>query len=106
MTGLPRYLLMYLTGIVKTQCLWLQETSLQDIRKARFWLYMLPQEDVYKRQAEGEPSGRYFTDMTERKMDKLLKDVNTFDIMEMWVTDDVRPGRAEEKWLNMILRKK
>ena len=43
--------------------------------------------------------------MTERKMDKLLKDVNTFDIMEMWVTDDVRPGRAEEKWLNMILRK-
>ena len=55
--------------------------------------------------AEGEPSGRYFTDMTERKMDKLLKDVNTFDIMEMWVTDDVRPGRAEEKWLNMILRK-
>ena len=44
--------------------------------------------------------------MTERKMDKLLKDVNTFDIMEMWVTDDVRPGRAEEKWLNMILRKK
>ena len=56
--------------------------------------------------AEGEPSGRYFTDMTERKMDKLLKDVNTFDIMEMWVTDDVRPGRAEEKWLNMILRKK
>ena len=56
--------------------------------------------------AEGERNGRYFTDMTEEKMDKLLKDVNLFDILEMWVTSDVRPGRAEEKWLNMILRKK
>ena len=56
--------------------------------------------------AEGERNGRYFTDMTEEKMDKLLKDVNSFDILEMWVTSDVRPGRAEEKWLNMILRKK
>lgn len=55
---------------------------------------------------EGERNGRYFTDMTEEKMDKLLKDVNLFDILEMWVTSDVRPGRAEEKWLNMILRKK
>lgn len=55
---------------------------------------------------EGERNGRYFTDMTEEKMDCLLKNVNTFDIIEMWVTDDVRPGRAEEKWLNMILRKK
>ena len=56
--------------------------------------------------AEGKRNGRYFTDMTEEKMDKLLKDVNLFDILEMWVTSDVRPGRAEEKWLNMILRKK
>lgn len=56
--------------------------------------------------AEGERRPCYFTDMTEEKMDKLLKDVNLFDILEMWVTSDVRPGRAEEKWLNMILRKK
>ena len=56
--------------------------------------------------AEGELNCRYFTDITEEKMDKLLKDVNSFDILEMWVTSDVRPGRAEEKWLNMILRKK
>ena len=55
---------------------------------------------------EGARNGRYFTDMTEEKMDRLLKDVNIFDVIEMWVTDDVRPGRAEEKWLNMILRKK
>ena len=56
--------------------------------------------------AEGERNGRYFTDMTEEKMNELLNDVNAFNIMDIWVTADVRPGRAEEKWLNMILRKK
>lgn len=55
---------------------------------------------------EGERSGRYFTDMTEEKMNELLNDVNVFNIMDIWVTADVRPGRAEEKWLNMILRKR
>ena len=54
---------------------------------------------------EGERSGRYFTDMTETKIERLLKSVNVFSIEEMWMTSDVRPGRAEEKWLNMILRK-
>ena len=56
--------------------------------------------------AEGERNGRYFTDMTEEKMNELLNDVNAFNIMDIWVTADVRPGRAEEKWLNMILRKR
>lgn len=56
--------------------------------------------------SEGERNGRYFTDMTEDKMEKLLDTVNLFSVEEMWVTSDVRPGRVEEKWLNMILRKK
>ena len=56
--------------------------------------------------AEGERNGRYFTDMTEEKMNELLNDVNAFNIMDIWVTADVRPGRAEVKWLNMILRKR
>lgn len=56
--------------------------------------------------SEGERNGRYFTDMTEDKIKKLLNAVNVFSVEEMWVTSDVRPGRDEEKWLNMILRKK
>lgn len=56
--------------------------------------------------SEGERNGRYFTDMTEDKIKKLLNTVNVFSVEEMWVTSDVRPGRDEEKWLNMILRKK
>lgn len=55
---------------------------------------------------EGERNGRYFTDMTERTFIDLIKDIKNLMIEEQWVTSDVRPGRGEEKWLNLILRKK
>ncbi len=55
---------------------------------------------------EGVRNGRYFIDMTEECLDKLLQDVGGLDIEELWVTSDVRPGRGEEKWLNLFLRKK
>jgi len=55
---------------------------------------------------EEERNGRYFTDMTEDKMNQLLKRVDLFLIEDMWTTSDVRPGREDERWLNMILRKK
>ena len=55
---------------------------------------------------EGERNGRYFTDMTEAAFSELIKDIQALEIEEQWITSDVRPGRAEEKWLNLILRKK
>lgn len=55
---------------------------------------------------EGDRNGRYFIDMTEESLEKLLQDVGGLDVEEMWVTSDVRPGRGEEKWLNLFLRKK
>lgn len=54
---------------------------------------------------EGERNGRYFTDMTEEKMEKLLHETSVFHTEEQWISTDVRPGRGEEKWLNIILRK-
>lgn len=54
---------------------------------------------------EGERNGRYFTDMTEEKMEKLLHETSVFRTEEQWISTDVRPGRGEEKWLNIILRK-
>lgn len=51
-------------------------------------------------------NARYFSDMTEDKIKKLLDEVDLFFIEDMWVTSDVRPGREEEKWLNLIMRKK
>lgn len=53
----------------------------------------------------GERNGRYFTDMTEETFDELLQKIQGLRIEEQWITSDVRPGRGEEKWLNLILRK-
>ena len=54
---------------------------------------------------EGERGGRYFTDMTEERIERLLKQIEGLRIEESWVTGDVRPGRGDEKWLNLFLRK-
>lgn len=53
----------------------------------------------------GERNGRYFTDMTEETFEALLQKIPELEIEEQWITSDVRPGRGEEKWLNLILRK-
>ena len=54
---------------------------------------------------EGERNGRYFTDFTEKTFREYIEKVPELTIEEAWITSDVRPGRGEEKWLNLILRK-
>lgn len=54
---------------------------------------------------EGERNGRYFTDMTEISMKELLADFPELEVEKQWITGDVRAGRGDERWLNMILRK-
>ena len=53
----------------------------------------------------GERNGRYFTDMTEETFEELLQQVPELEVEEQWITSDVRPGRGEENWLNLILKK-
>ena len=55
---------------------------------------------------EGKRNGRYFTDMTEAAFADFLQDIEGLTTEEQWLTSDVRPGREDEKWLNLILRKK
>ena len=55
---------------------------------------------------EGMRNGRYFTDMTEESFNELLQKTDNLEIEETWITSDVRPGRGEEQWLNLFLRKK
>ena len=54
---------------------------------------------------EGERNGRYFTDFTEKTFREFIEKIPKLMIEEHWITSDVRPGRGEEKWLNLILRK-
>lgn len=54
---------------------------------------------------EGERNGRYFTDFTEKTFREVIEKVPELTIEEHWITSDVRLGRGEEKWLNLLLRK-
>lgn len=54
----------------------------------------------------GDRNGRFFTDMTEELFEKFLRQIDRLSIEEQWITSDVRPGRGEEQWLNLILRKR
>ena len=55
---------------------------------------------------EGERHGRYFTDFTLENFEEFLKEIDKISLKDYWITGDVRPGRGEEKWLNLILQKK
>lgn len=55
---------------------------------------------------EVERNGRYFTDFTTDTFKDFIHDMHGFKIEEHWITGDVRPGRGEEKWLNLLLQKK
>lgn len=54
---------------------------------------------------EGVKDGRYFTYMTKKSFDIFIQEFKELTIEEEWITADARPGRGDEKWLNLILRK-
>lgn len=51
-----------------------------------------------------ERDGRYFTNMDEDRLNCNITNL-PLHIVKLWVTTDVRPGREQEKWLNVILKK-
>ena len=54
---------------------------------------------------EGVAHGRHFTYFTEDEFHLFLKKIEGLSIVEEWITSDVRPGRGNERWLNLIIRK-
>lgn len=54
---------------------------------------------------DGMRNGRHFSDFTEESFDEFMGQIGRLEIGDHWITSDVRPGRSEEKWLNLILRK-
>ena len=70
--------------------------------KSKGWIY-----NSFKYgEFEGERNGRYFTDFTTDTFKDFIHDMHGLKIEEQWITGDVRPGRGEEKWLNLLLQKK
>ena len=54
---------------------------------------------------EGVRNGRYFTDFNEDSFKEFIAGIPELTIEDYWITGDVRPGRGDERWLNLILRK-
>ena len=54
---------------------------------------------------EGERNGRHFTDFTLEEFREFLKSIPELSVAEYWVTGDVRPGRGDERWLNIVLQR-
>ncbi len=54
---------------------------------------------------KGYRNERYFTDLTEESIVKLLEDVDSLGLVSSEVTTDVRPGRENEKWLNAFYKR-
>ena len=60
---------------------------------------------------EGVRNGRYFIDFDRDTFAGFMEEqwrnnrLLVTKIEDMWTTDDVRPGRSDERWLNVILRK-
>ncbi|MBQ9642639.1 MAG: class I SAM-dependent methyltransferase [Lachnospiraceae bacterium] len=52
-----------------------------------------------------EKDGRRFTDLTEASFRALLQQVPELREEAVWTTQDVRSGREDQKWLNVLLRK-
>jgi SAM-dependent methyltransferase len=55
-------------------------------------------------QGEREHEGRFFTDLDEEGLAALLLAAPYFTVLETWVTDDLRPGRDNDRWLNALLK--
>jgi len=49
---------------------------------------------------------RFYCDMTEEKLKIVLAHAGLFDCLDCWVADDSLPLGREQKWLNVVLRKK
>lgn len=56
-------------------------------------------------EAERRDGERFYCDMTEEKLKKLLRRTGCFVCKEVWVSEDVLPLHREQRWLNVVLGK-
>jgi SAM-dependent methyltransferase len=55
--------------------------------------------------SERTEGGRLFTDFTESSLRAKLEQQPSFVAVCIWITNDLRPGRSEERWANALVRK-
>ena len=55
-------------------------------------------------ETERDKNGRVFSDFTEDSLRALLDEAGGFKDITLWTTNDARPGRTDERWLNVLCR--
>jgi SAM-dependent methyltransferase len=55
--------------------------------------------------SEREHHGRRFTDLDEAGLAALLRRVPGLELVESWISGDLRPARESDRWLNTLLRR-
>ena len=50
--------------------------------------------------------GRYFNCHTDESIEELLSSFKNIEILQNFITGDVRAGRSGEKWVNVIVRRR
>lgn len=54
---------------------------------------------------EGIRDGRYFKHYRTKEIKEIIQSSDVFEVTKIVKTQDVRPGREEEQWLNIIVKK-
>jgi hypothetical protein len=57
------------------------------------------------RDGEWEQNGRFFNGYKQNSFRELVMERPSFVLCSIWITDDVRPDRIHEKWLNAVIRR-
>ena len=60
---------------------------------------------VHRGDRDGIYNGRYFHDYHKKELTRLLEKISGLEIIEIWSTNDVRSGHADQKWLNVLAKK-
>jgi SAM-dependent methyltransferase len=54
---------------------------------------------------KGYRNDRYYTDLNEISLNAFVQDISEFTIEQEWISNDVRPDRNQEQWINALIRK-
>ena len=54
---------------------------------------------------EYEKEGRYFNCYEENSINELITNIMGLELIEMWTSSDLRPGRENEAWLNCLVKR-
>ena len=60
---------------------------------------------VHKGDRDGIYDGRYFRDYTRKELYGLMEKFSELELIDIWTTQDVRPGKTDKMWLNVLARK-